>query len=368
MEEKKWQRIKYMPCTPLGEDGRIVTGCKEHIELSRKAACEGMVLIKNDDEVLPFKKGTKLAVFGKAQADYVKGGGGSGDTTVAYVRSVLEGLQIKEEEGKVELYAPLGEFYSEYVKKQYEAGEKPGFNGEPELSDELIKGAADCLKRTLGNYGKVYRTGGDEFVAIFFADEEHLEYIISDLDSVMMEWSGQLVSSLSLSVGYVTKRGLENETIINIAKLADDRMYKAKADYYSRKGIDRRGQAAAHKALCDLYTKILKINLTEDTYSIVNMDISEQTREKGFTDTISGWLSGFGKSGQVHSDDLSMYLEKTDVNYLKEYFKSGKSSISIMYRRKYDDGFKQVAMEMIKADDYKESNQTLFLYVKNIDI
>lgn len=234
--------------------------------------------------------------------------------------------------------------------------------------DELIKGAADCLKRTLGNYGKVYRTGGDEFVAIFFADEEHLEYIISDLDSVMMEWSGQLVSSLSLSVGYVTKRGLENETIINIAKLADDRMYKAKADYYSRKGIDRRGQAAAHKALCDLYTKILKINLTEDTYSIVNMDISEQTREKGFTDTISGWLSGFGKSGQVHSDDLSMYLEKTDVNYLKEYFKSGKSSISIMYRRKYDDGFKQVAMEMIKADDYKESNQNLFLYVKNIDI
>ncbi len=54
--------------------------------------------------------------------------------------------------------------------------------------------------------------------------------------------------------------------------------------------------------------------------------------------------------------------------YLKKYFKNGKASISIQYRRKYGDTFKQVAMEMIPADDYKPDNQTLFLYVKNIDI
>jgi len=41
---RRWTRAFYQPCLPLGEDGRRVTGCKEHIELSRKAATEGMVL------------------------------------------------------------------------------------------------------------------------------------------------------------------------------------------------------------------------------------------------------------------------------------------------------------------------------------
>ena len=234
--------------------------------------------------------------------------------------------------------------------------------------DELIKGAADCMKKVFGSYGKVYRTGGDEFVSIFFATEEQLDSIKEDLDAITEKWSGELVSSLSLSAGYVTRRECEDETVIDIAKIADKRMYQAKTAYYSKKGVDRRGQAAANTALCNLYTKILKINITEDTYSIVNMDVSEQTAEKGFASTISAWLTGFGKSGQVHKDDLDEYLKKTNLEYLKKYFNEGKTSISIQYRRKYDDGFKQVAMDMIPADDYSPENQTLFLYVKNIDI
>ena len=90
--EPKWQRIRFMPATPLGADGARVTGCEAHIALSRRAATEGMVLLKNENETLPLKHGTRVAVFGKAQADYVKGGGGSGDTTVAYVRSLAQGL------------------------------------------------------------------------------------------------------------------------------------------------------------------------------------------------------------------------------------------------------------------------------------
>ncbi|MCQ2543703.1 MAG: diguanylate cyclase [Lachnospiraceae bacterium] len=234
--------------------------------------------------------------------------------------------------------------------------------------DELIKGAADCMKKVFENYGKVYRTGGDEFVSIFFANEQQLEAIIEELDATTNQWSGELVSTLSLSAGFVAKREFMEEPIVEIAKIADKRMYKAKSAYYSKKGVDRRGQAAANTALCNLYTKILKINITDDTYTIVNMDVTEKTSEKGFADTISEWLIGFGKSGQVHEEDLDGYLNKTDLNYLREYFKEGKTSISIQYRRKYGDLFKQVAMDMIPADDYSEDNQTLFLYVKNIDM
>ena len=41
---EKYARFKYMPCLPLGEDGRRITASDKHTALSRKAAAEGMVL------------------------------------------------------------------------------------------------------------------------------------------------------------------------------------------------------------------------------------------------------------------------------------------------------------------------------------
>ena len=234
--------------------------------------------------------------------------------------------------------------------------------------DELIIGAYSCLNRNLGQFGNVYRTGGDEFVVLINATDEQLRSALDLLEMTTERWTGNLVDELSLSYGCVIRSENPHMTLHEISVIADKEMYKAKSAYYSKKGVDRRGQAAANIALCNLYTKILKINITDDTYTIVNMDVSEQTEEKGFADTISGWLLGFGKLGQVHEDDLDVYLKKTDLEYLRKYFNEGKTSISIQYRRKYSDGFKQVAMDMIPADDYSAENQTLFLYVKNIDI
>ena len=55
---EKWTRIAHQPCLPMGKDGRLVTACEEHIRLSRTAATEGMVLLKNEG-ILPLKEGTK---------------------------------------------------------------------------------------------------------------------------------------------------------------------------------------------------------------------------------------------------------------------------------------------------------------------
>lgn len=44
---EKWTRAFYQPVLPMGEDGRRVTASKEHIALSKDAAKEGMVLLKN---------------------------------------------------------------------------------------------------------------------------------------------------------------------------------------------------------------------------------------------------------------------------------------------------------------------------------
>ncbi|MBE6543557.1 MAG: carbohydrate-binding protein [Ruminococcaceae bacterium] len=86
-------------------------GITDHAELSRLAATEGMVLLENKNSSLPLKKGSTVAVFGKGQIDFYKGGTGSGDVNAPYVINLLEGLKNKAKEGKISIYQPLANQY-----------------------------------------------------------------------------------------------------------------------------------------------------------------------------------------------------------------------------------------------------------------
>lgn len=233
--------------------------------------------------------------------------------------------------------------------------------------DELILGAATCMKQCFSSYGKIFRTGGDEFIALIHANDNQVESILQDFEETTLSWHGKLVESLSISYGHITRKEVKNGNIREMITLADDRMYKNKAEYYQRKGFDRRGQRDAHIALCALYTKILRINLTDDSFQIINMEINEKSSAMGFSEHISEWLHNFGKAGLVHPDDLEEYLRKTSIDYIKEYFAADKTSLHILYRRKIDRTFKQVMMEIVPANDYSPERQTFYLYVKNID-
>ncbi len=63
---------------------------KEHKALARKAAAEGMVLLKNDG-ILPLQPG-KIALYGTGARMTVKGGRGSGDVQERHSVSIEEGL------------------------------------------------------------------------------------------------------------------------------------------------------------------------------------------------------------------------------------------------------------------------------------
>ena len=135
----KWSRIKFTPNLPLGANGERVTGSKAHIELSKEAAKEGMVLLKNENNVLPLSAGSKVALFGKGTFDYVKGGGGSGDVTVAYTRNLYEGLSLQKD--KISIFEELCDYYRKDIEEQYKNGNVPGMTIEPDVPNELLQKA-----------------------------------------------------------------------------------------------------------------------------------------------------------------------------------------------------------------------------------
>lgn len=136
---EKWSRYKYNLTTGIGENGKRLTGCKEHIALSRKLAGEGMVLLENNG-LLPLKPNTTVALFGIGSIDYVKGGGGSGMVYCDYVRNIYEGFMCKAPQ--ISVYEPVTKYYYDYATAHL--SEYDGFKLLPEIDVDsaLIKDAA----------------------------------------------------------------------------------------------------------------------------------------------------------------------------------------------------------------------------------
>lgn len=68
--------------------------------------------------------------------------------------------------------------------------------------DELIKGAVACMKTTMVKFGRIYRTGGDEFIALLNADKNQLEKIREDFENETSSFKGKFIDSISVSCGY----------------------------------------------------------------------------------------------------------------------------------------------------------------------
>lgn len=156
---------------------------KAHAEVTRTAASEGMVLLKNNAVLPHTSKTAPLAVFGVTSYDFIAGGTGSGDVNEAYTISLIEGLVkagfVVDEQLK-QLYTP---FAAKEKAAELESRKQRGMLALPErlpelkLAKELIAQKAASSELAVITLGRNSGEGGDRKVDNDFnlaADEVEL--------------------------------------------------------------------------------------------------------------------------------------------------------------------------------------------------
>lgn len=106
--------------------------------------------------------------------------------------------------------------------------------------DELICAASNCMKFAFASYGKIYRIGGDEFVVLIQESVSNIDSILQVFDTTIHDWHGKYSNSISVSYGVVKSTEQDFDSIHSVSKLADERMYKSKSEFYNMSGNDRR--------------------------------------------------------------------------------------------------------------------------------
>lgn len=160
---------------------------KAHAAVTRQSATEGMVLLKNNNETLPFERKVRnIALFGCTSYDFIAGGTGSGNVNRAYTVSLLDGLKNAGYQIDEALKADYEQYIEAENKKNTPDSSQPFSRFMPVprptelipttkvLSEQVAK--ADVALVTLG------RTSGefvDRNVSDFELSEEELQLLKS---------------------------------------------------------------------------------------------------------------------------------------------------------------------------------------------
>lgn len=108
-----------------------------------------------------------------------------------------------------------------------------------DAGDKLISAVGQGIKAAVGSTGKVFRIGGDEFMAIVMtADEERGKEIVKRTDVIFKGKTDELGMKISAASGMAVR--LAGENVLDVMRRADEMMYECKQLYYKQTGNDRR--------------------------------------------------------------------------------------------------------------------------------
>ncbi|WP_454009832.1 beta-glucosidase [Aeromonas sp. Marseille-Q7275] len=184
-----------------------------HARLSRQAASDGMVLLKNELGSLPLAKGIKLASFGITQVNTLKGGAGSGDVNAAYTVNVVDGLarQFSVDTG-------LADFYRTFFEQNKSTSDFGGISTivscpEPSLSQAEIAIYAASNDVAVITLGRNSAQGEDRLSG-------KGDYLLSDVEQTLIDDVSSAFHSLGKKV----------VVLLNIGGVMDTSAWQDKVD------------------------------------------------------------------------------------------------------------------------------------------
>jgi len=143
----------------------------QNSQVARNAASEGMVLLKNDNNALPFSsKNEVVSVFGVTSYDFITGGTGSGSVNNKHTVSLLEGLNnagFKIDQELTNLYVPFTEkaaFAERERRKSQGILALPQRLPEMEMTEDFINKQAENSAIAFLTLGRNSGENGDRVV------------------------------------------------------------------------------------------------------------------------------------------------------------------------------------------------------------
>ena len=152
---------------------------QRNASVARKAAEEGIVLLKNEKSALPLSSGSKIALFGVASYEFITGGTGAGNVNGSYVIDLKQGLS----DAGFGLDSTTDDFYKDCLK--YERFNTKRINGkfdkwfvdterprEDLPSKETVAKAAKEADKAVLTIGRIFGEGRDRLY--------QFSYLLSD--------------------------------------------------------------------------------------------------------------------------------------------------------------------------------------------
>lgn len=187
---------------------------KQHAQMVRNAGTEGMVLLKNEKQTLPFAKTIKtIAVFGNTSFKTIAGGMGSGDVNKAYVISAIKGI---ENAG----YKPntnLKDHYLQYFTKDSTAQMLAGAKW-PKAAPEMILETADIVDKATNSDLALITIGRNSREAADRDLEKNYHLVPAEIEQIQ-----KIATAFH-------QRGKKVVVVLNVAGVIDMKSWQDNAD------------------------------------------------------------------------------------------------------------------------------------------
>lgn len=109
--------------------------------------------------------------------------------------------------------------------------------------------------------------------------------------------------------------------------------------------------------------KIIEIDLSSDSYKSIKTIDGEKSKYYSLT----RWVMEYAINDDIYPEDKIDFIKFMNIYNLKKYFNKNDKALRVYYRRKLNDKWIWVCLEITKDYEYSENNPIVLLTIKDVD-